>query len=108
MNENAEFEKSVKQLLRAQRLDDAVRHKLDDARRKAIAATRPHRQWQQFAAAASLALVALVATFLMIPETAPPLSEGVEDIELLLAEENFELFEELEFYQWLSAQSDAG
>lgn len=107
MIDEEKFEKTVKQMLRAQQPDDATLQRLDAARRNAVQAYVP-RRWLRFATAASLALAALVAAFLLIPPTAPPLAAAPDDMELLLAEETIELYEDMEFYQWLSLANDAG
>ena len=109
MNDNRQFEQTVKQLLNAQEPDADVSKRLDVARQAAMAAAAPQRQrWMPFAAAASVAVAALVASFLLIPEPSAPLSGDAEDFEMLLVEDNIELLEEMEFYQWLAAVSAAG
>ena len=80
------------------RLRQARAAALGQADRKAPTRWMP---WGGAALAASLAL----AVLLWQPWAGPPESPAaLEDLELLAAEENLELYEELEFYLWLESE----
>ena len=111
------FVQGAKRLLDAStdELDDVTCARLSAARARAVeAATGRHEvkpaRWLLPAGGVAVSIVAAVA-FLMLQdgptEVMSPLPYG--DMDLLTAAEPLELFENLEFYEWLEAEaSDAG
>ena len=104
-------------------LDDATLSRLEQARRLALtAATQGRRPWWQVLGLASRpignwlapagALASVVATAvaltLMVAEPGDGVSHEVADLELLTAGEELELYENLEFYQWLPDSEQTG
>ncbi|MGD8592851.1 MAG: hypothetical protein PVF82_08470 [Gammaproteobacteria bacterium] len=95
-------------------LDDDVRQRLQQARRNAMhAATRyPSRfaMRPSWVAAGSFAVLALVTSVVFyqyrpVSESSPMAS--IEDMPILTAPEELELYEELDFYQWLAEEHDS-
>ena len=104
-------------------LDDATLSRLEQARRLALAAaSQVRRPWWQVPGLASRpmgnwlvptgALASVVATAfaltLMVAEPGDGVSREVADLELLTAGEELELYENLEFYQWLPDSEQTG
>ena len=96
--------------------DSATLSRLNRARQAALdAGLRPRRRpwwhWSLVAAASSAAVVLALALTLRTPEIAAPVAPvaleqpEVDDLELLVAGEDLELIENLEFYAWLEQQS---
>ena len=89
---------------------DALRR----ARQRAVseAGTASTRRWLPLAAAAGITALA-VSVALLMPSSNQP-SNGLVadaengDIDILLGEESLDMIAELEFYDWLSAEADAG
>ena len=50
---------------------------------------------------------ALVAIVIFAPTSAPPLA-SLEQFDLLSENDSLDLYEDLEFYRWLAARTDAG
>lgn len=88
-----------------------VRSKLTQARHRALEQAQRKRRaalpWLVPAGGVAAGVLALV---LWQSTTPPELPESLAalDLELLLADENFEMVEELEFLIWLDEQNDAG
>ncbi len=108
------FTKAVKRSLdqAADSLDADTVTRLRTARKQAIAAHRQHRRpwinvWMP-AGAVAAGLAVMVATFMWftVPSSLPP--SDIEDLELLAAHEGIEFYSDLDFYDWLATQSDAG
>jgi hypothetical protein len=100
------------------RLDDDVRQRLQQARRAAIrAATSATGQPSRLAvhpsravAAGSFAVLALVASVVFYQyrsASEPSPMASIEDMPILTAPEELELYEELDFYQWLAEEQDS-
>jgi len=91
-------------------LDGATRARLRAARARALNEgrrpwTRPGAWWLPLGGFAAAAVVVLaVALWFAAPSGAPP---GIEDLELLTALDNQELYDEPEFYRWLAGTADA-
>ena len=86
--------------------------RLHSARKRAIATHRQRRKpwinvWMP-AGAVAAGLAVMVAAFMWftVPNSLPP--AGIEDLELLAAHESIEFYSNLDFYDWLATQSDAG
>ena len=96
-------------------LDAATRSKLNRARQRALSELeRPSfallRRPLPQAAAAAVALAA-IGTFVVmrggsLPGEAVPDIAAAADIEILLAEDDMEFLEEIEFYAWLESQGE--
>lgn len=99
-------------------LDDDVRQRLHHARRAAIrvatsstqqtAKTTSRSSWV-VAAAGSFAVLTLVISVVLYqyrPESDPSSMASIEDMPILTAPEELELYEELDFYQWLAEEHD--
>lgn len=104
-----EFEQRIRAKLDAdlETLDPVIAQRLQRARRQALSAARPASTpfWQPaigFAVAALLVLTVAIRPG-MQPETPSP--AALTDLELIAADDSLQLFEELDFYEWL-AESD--
>ena len=105
------------------RLDSAALSRLEQARRLALAAlAQPQRPWWRRAwlagrpagdwlvptGAFASVLATVVALTLMVVEPGNGLAREADDLELLTAGEELELYENLEFYQWLQDREQTG
>ena len=102
--------------------DSTTRSRLAQARRLAMAAAQPRGPWWRRTWLASRpagdwllpagAFASVVATAfaltLMVAEPGNDLAREVDDLELLSSGEELELFENLEFYQWLPDREQTG
>ncbi len=104
-------------------LDSATLLRLEQARRLALAAaTAPRPHWRRMirlsnrpagdwlvpAGAFASVLATAVALTLMVAEPGSGSAREVDDVELLTAGEELELYENLEFYQWLQDREQTG
>ena len=92
-------------------LDTATLAELTSARRRALgAAERPRWNWTQQGIPAGAIAAFMAAAIGMGVWQSQPNEEIVppQDIELLSSSENLDLFEQLEFYQWLPDEENAG
>ena len=96
----------------AQDLDAATCSRLNRARQAALAAAPRGRRppallWG--AALATASALGLAVVLLRAPEPAlPPLPIATEDFDVIAAQDSLELYENLEFYEWLDAQPADG
>ncbi len=116
-NEQKEFERRTRELFDSEvaGLDAATRSKLNRARQRALteldrpAASLLRAPLPQ-AAAATLAVAAIGGLLFLrggaVLEEPIPEITAVSDIEILLAEDDIEFLEEIEFYAWLEAQPE--
>ena len=89
-------------------LDGMTVVRLRAARLRALDARPRPRAWFLAGGLAGTGLAAaLAAVLLLTPAMAPPLS-GLEQFDLLSENDNLDLYEDLEFYRWLAARTDAG
>ncbi len=116
----ARFEKRATELLRdgTDSLDASTRSRLNRARQAALDAlpVQPNRGLRPAWALASAAALALIVVGIWrnLPEPAdiasqlPAMADAgtlpAGDLELLLAEENLDMLEDLEFFSWLAAE----
>lgn len=103
--------------------DDATLSRLETARRQALAAAdRPRRSWWRTrgsggvfagdwllpAGAFASVVATAVALSLMVADPGDGVAREVDDLELLTAGEEIELYENLEFYLWLQDREQTG
>jgi hypothetical protein len=117
MSDNEQFERRTRELFDAEvaGLDAATRSKLNRARQRALSELeRPAASLLRAplpqAAAATIAVVAIGGMLLLrggagVDAPVPEVT-AVSDIEILLAEDDIEFLEEIEFYAWLEAQPE--
>ena len=104
-------------------LDDATLSRLRRARRLAVSAAaegrpgrwrsvrlfdRPTGDWLVPAGAFASIVATALALSLLVAEPDDGLAREVEDLDLLTAGEELELYENLEFYQWLEKREQTG
>jgi hypothetical protein len=100
-------------------LDSATCSRLAQARHLALAAaaeprprwrraTRPAGDWLVPAGAFASVLATAIALTLMVTEPGDGSAPEMDDVELLTAGEELELYENLEFYQWLQDREQTG
>ncbi len=104
-------------------LDSATLSRLAQARRLALAAVnqprrpwprmtwlveRPARDWLVPAGAFASVVATVVTVSLLVMEPGNGLAREADDLELLTAGEELELYENLEFYQWLQDREQTG
>lgn len=70
---------------------------------------KPRRIWQPVGLAALVATVVVVVISLQVMQpTAPNPAPGIEDMALLSAGDELDLYENLDFYQWLELEKHNG
>ena len=104
-------------------LDAATLSRLEQARRHALSAGaqsqrqrwrtrgltgRPAGDWLVPAGALASVVATVFALAVMVAEPENGLTRQVEDLDLLTAGEELELYENLEFYQWLEERDQTG
>lgn len=97
----------------ADELDAATASRLRAARTAALAQLdrKPRHAGAWLLPAGVAAGAALAAVLVMRTGTEPPAPlqhAAAEDLEILLSGEDLELYADLDFYQWLEAEDDAG
>src|SRR5215510_14601853 len=89
-------------------LDARVRSRLTQARHAALAQAdaRPNLWLRQWAPAAGIAAAAVLAVLVWTsaPREQPP-DEALNDLEIVLAGENLDMLENLDFYEWVDADA---
>lgn len=95
----------------ASELDPAVQARLRHARYQALRHPSQGIPWLWPMTGLATACTALIVTILWWPSSPDPMVDGpaqvVEDIEVLIAEDQLDLYEDLEFYAWLAEQDRA-
>jgi hypothetical protein len=90
-----------------------VRSRLTQARSAAVEAARSSRGvvgWRTWAPAGALAGAAALAIFLWNGAPQSPgtstsaVHSSLEDLDIMITDESFELLEELEFYEWVALE----
>jgi hypothetical protein len=104
-------------------LDGETLSRLAEARRQAVAAAgRPRRRWTILrpgddhgaadwlvpAGAFASVVATVLALTIMVADSGNGLAKEVEDLEMLTAGEEIELYENLEFYLWLQDRESTG
>lgn len=113
-NDDQAFTKAAKRSLdqAADNLDPGTVARLHAARKRALAAHgQPRKPWINVwvpagALAAGIAVMLAILVWFTVPSNLPP--TDIEDLELLAAHEDIEFYSDLDFYDWLATQSDAG
>ena len=116
-HEPGSLEQRAQELLRASAdgLDGHIRSRLTQARSAAIEEARKSRApfiWRTLVPAGALASVAALAFVLWNGSQQAPgpaaLHPALDDIDLMVTSESFELLEDLEFYEWVAATDTDG
>ncbi len=116
MSEEERFAEKAKELFdqSVQELDANTLSRLNRSRQAALAeleqGARPGISLGQWVPAAGVAAAAVLVVVMWngeapVDPVAPPAT--VTDFELLLAEDSFEMLEDLEFYAWIELDADA-
>lgn len=114
---DAEFAARVADRLResVDSLDAQTRSRLNQARQAALEEMVPRPAWRRspWLTGAVTAAVALVAVVMWRPlgngpQPMAPATLDAPDLELLMADENLDMLEDLEFYTWLAAADFEG
>lgn len=106
---DTEVQKQVRAELEAQleTLDANVTARLSAARHRALDQLQTKPRWQPIIGWAVTATL-LVAVSLWWQQASISNGMSVDDFELLVSGDGIELYEDLEFYDWLSSENDAG
>jgi len=86
-------------------LDAATLSRLNRGRQAALqAAGRSDKRWSHWMPATGVAAALMIAIVMMRgPGAIDVIEAPVNDFEILMSEEDIDLFEELEFYSWLDS-----
>lgn len=116
-HKEAEFVGRLRRLLDEgnDRMAPGTISRLNRARHRALEAagrSKPHRpRWvavKMTGVLAACSIVLIIGLALQRP-AAPPVTAALEDVEILSAAEEFEFYEELDFFTWLTqVRADAG
>ena len=110
---NDQRDRDVQQKVRAEldkqlhSVDANVAARLSAARHRALDQLKPKSHWQPLAGWA-VAATLVVAVGLWWQQTPSGNGLNPDDFEMLVSGDGIELYEELEFYDWLSSENDAG
>ena len=87
-------------------LDSSTLARLRQVRREALQQSpdRGVRWWMPVSALGATAAAILVATWLTTTVAPQANVEGIEDIEILASADNTDLYEQMDFYEWLESQ----
>ncbi len=90
-------------------LDPVTTAQLVSARRRALASLHPKRHWQPLTAWAMAAgiLLAVGLWWWHMPGNGNP-DVSADDFEMLVSGEHLDLYENLDFYDWLGNENHAG
>ncbi|WP_144062372.1 hypothetical protein [Simiduia agarivorans] len=104
------FERFLRQLPEEQTISDEIAIRLAHARASAVASHARHRgYWPYLAIAASILLVGVMGliNFSNVPHNTELSVELAAELDMIMDENERELIDDLEFYQWLS-EMEAG
>jgi hypothetical protein len=108
------LEQRAQELLQASAdgLDGRIRSRLTQARSAAVEEACKSRSpflWRTVVPAGALAGAAALAFVLWsgAPAPAPASLHSLDDLDLIVTSESFELLEDLEFYEWVATDPDA-
>ena len=91
------------------KLDAATLSTLNQGRHRALeAAQAPRGEWLRWAPAAGVATAVLIAVMVTLPapDQVEIMPEAMTDMDILLGEDNFDMYEDLEFYSWLDVADE--
>jgi len=91
------------------KLDAATLSTLNQGRHRALEAARsPRGEWMRWAPAAGVATAVLIAVMVTLPapDQVEIMPESMTDMDILLGEDSFDMYEELEFYSWLDVADE--
>lgn len=114
MNDDRSFTRSIRQVLdnSTEELDADISRRLRLARYRALEShEEKHSYWKPAGgfALASLLLVAIGVWQFGGNERGNGITQGMEDLELIASSDSLQLYEDLEFYQWLDVvEGNAG
>ncbi len=128
MSTDDEIEQRSRELLQAgvDNIEGRVRSRLTRARFAAVEEASAHRAgpiWRIWVPAGGVAAAAVLAVMLWSGQgreqdsglvevagenVSPPAISPVDDLDLLMASESFELLEDLEFYEWVDGELAEG
>lgn len=90
-------------------LDPETRHKLIAMRNRALNIPERKKWLPEWAPLPTMGLLTAVLYLILVyakPTSAPRLDTGLEDLEVLTSVDQLELYENLEFYDWLANEND--
>lgn len=88
-------------------LDEMTLVRLRAARLRALDARPRPRAWLLVGGLAGTGLAAALVAVLLMTPAAPPIT-GLEQFDMLSENDSIDLYDNLEFYRWLAARTDAG
>jgi len=104
------FEQDIKQTLddAQDHIDSETSQQLQRARNLALSRHRKTSMNQSWGGAIALVSVTALAIGIAwnVPPSDSPVTDNIEDIELLASTEDMSLYEDLDFYLWLAAQPE--
>ena len=108
MTNDSKTTNTVKQVLDTgtDTLDSSTLAMLRQVRREALQQSleRDVRWWKPVSAISATAATILVAAWLTTTVAPQANVEGIEDIEILASIDNTDLYEQMDFYEWLEGQ----
>jgi hypothetical protein len=97
----------------AENLDSQTRRRLERVRLNAVRAAGgnearffPRSRWVTVGAFAAAGMAAVAVFFWLRTSTGDFPNKHIEDFEIITSAENFDLYENLDFYRWLTAKED--
>lgn len=104
-----EFVTQIREALDAsvERIDAETRHKINAARKQALAQQKQNTFFASHWGKAGIATALSIFIAILIVKTqlpGPIEEEGIEAMELMAAQDTFDMYEELEFYTWLAEE----
>jgi len=104
MQDDSKLNKRIRTALDAsvENLDPSVSRHLQQARHAALeTAAKPRMPFWQPAGAFALASILLLSVFVWPDRQNMPEPAALADLELITADDSLQLYEDLDFYQWL-------
>lgn len=87
-------------------LDELTRARLSAARHRALAELDRRPRWPMWLAGTAAVAMVLALSLAVLRPAAPPWTGDAADFELLVSGGALELYEDLEFYDWLAQRDD--
>ena len=109
-NDEKEFLEFARQRLNqgTENLDPDTKHKLLAMRNRALNIQESKNWFPQWAPLPVMSLLTATLFIILVytkPGSAPKLDTGLEDLEILASVDQLELYEDLEFYDWLANEN---